>query len=483
MFHAITEKKKSLVILFIISFIVVLSIREIVDPLFAIVMIMWACTFTYSILNIKDSPLLLCFLIAFFVFLLGRQFCYHYLHMEQAYQFLDVTNNETYICLIISFLGIWIGLGLSGKMEFARTAKVSFLENERYNRGYKSVCITVFYLCYMGAVLATILQIIFVQRVGYVASYTEGAGGADIPAVISYLSRFMPIALCLFLATKPSKKEALFPLILYEINAVLTLLTGQRYPFIGASMFVLIYYILRSRDENVWMKKYHYVFLIIAIPVLLLFLNAYDSIRLGNSYNMDSYLKVIREFFILQGGSINVIRRTIYNADQLKDMHLVSFSNIYSTVFENVISRRIFNTTTYTGNSIARAMNSNSLAHRLSYIAYGDAYLVGFGTGSSYIAELLHDFSLAGVFIGNIIYGIVIRKIDKIAFSDRFYDGVKLAMIYYLLFAPRANFDSFIGNVFNLFSVVGFAALIFLTKLYQQLPASVTERIKMIKKR
>ena len=74
--------KTFITISFVVMAIIVFSIAENVNPLFAIAIIIWIWMFSYSILNIKDSPLLFCFLISFFVFLLGRQFVYHYLHDE-----------------------------------------------------------------------------------------------------------------------------------------------------------------------------------------------------------------------------------------------------------------------------------------------------------------------------------------------------------------------------------------------------------------
>lgn len=230
---------------------------------------------------------------------------------------------------------------------------------------------------------------------------------------------------------------------------------------------MLIYYLIRSRYERGWIRKYHYALLIIAIPALMLFMTAYDAIRLDNTFNLEGFIGTLEDFFIQQGGSINVIRRTIFNADQLVDMHLVSFNGIHSVIFENPIATRIFDVQTYSGNSVMRAMNTNSLAHRLSYLAYGNGYLMGRGTGSSYIAELFHDFGVFGVLLGSIIYGVILGKINGITFNNKLADGIKLSMLYYLLFAPRGTFDTFISSVFNLYTIFGFAIIIILSNVFR----------------
>lgn len=458
-------KYKTLFIVLVVVLVVLcLSVIEKVTPYFSCVMVIWVWMFTYSVIYLRKFPLLFCFLISFFVFLLGRQFCYHYLHVEQVYEYLDVENDYTYLCIIVSFIGIIIGLLVSTAHNHKTIKVLSIpLESKKANRGYQTACKIAFYVCYLGTMAAVILQVLYVRRVGYLGSYSDDSEGPGIPTIVSYLSRFTPIALCLYLGTKPSKRKALLPLLLYELYAATTLVTGQRYPFIGISMLILVYFVLRGKTEKGWIKKYHKILLIAAIPALMLFLTAYDSIRLGKTFSFDNFFETIKDFFIQQGGSINVIRRTIHNADQLKDMHLVSFQSTYSAIFENGIGRRLFNITTYSGNSIQRAFHTNDLAHRLSYIAYGNEYLSGKGTGTSYIAELLHDFGLVGVFAGNIIYGVLLTKIDHVDFSHSLWDGIKLAMIYYLLFAPRGGFDSFIGSVFTLQTVLGLIAILFLT--------------------
>lgn len=450
----------------IVISVLAISIVEKVNLLFAIVMIMWAGMFSYAVLSIKYVPFLFCFLVSFFVFLLGRQLCYHYLHIDQVYEFLNVVNDRTYVCLIVSFIGLATGLFVSSKIRIVNPLcdQVRITDYGNNQRSYQIATKIVFYLCYAGTVVATLMQIVFVKRVGYLESYTVEAGGAGIPTIVSYLSRFTPVVFCLYLATKPPKKSTIITLLLYEGYAVLTLMTGQRYPFIGNSMLILIYFILRGKQEKGWIKKYYFVFLLIAIPVLMLFMTAYDALRLGASFSIHNFFEAFEDFFIQQGGSVNVIRRTIYNADQLNDMHMVSFQSVYSAVFENAIVRRLLSIKTYSGNSIEHALYTNSLPHRLSYIAYGSGYLQGKGTGSSYIAELLHDFSMIGVFGGNVIYGILLKKIDRIDFLHSFGDGIKLAMIYSLLLAPRGGFDSFIGNVFNLQTIIGLFMVFFVTK-------------------
>lgn len=437
------------------------------DFMFTLVLLIWLWMFLVSISNLKNHSALFSFLIAFFVFLMGRQFCYTFFDCNELYTFLDSTNTYTYVCIAISLIGIYLGdMFASGKIRFeqVRQRKPSFLESGAYGNNYRFACKIMFYFCYMFTLVYVAMRIVFVQAVGYLASYTDDVGGSGIPTIILWLHSFTPVALSLFLATKPEKKEVLLPAVLYELYAVLTVFTGQRYPFIGISMYLLVYWLIRNKEDGGWVKRYHYLAVVIAVPLLMIFTTAYDSIRIGEPFEFNSIAETLKEFFIDQGGSINTIRRTIYNADEIDDMKLVSFSSTYSTLFENTISRRLCNITVYSNNTIEHALKGHSLAHRLSYIAYGSGYLAGRGIGSSYIAELLHDFGVAGVFLGSIFYGIMLGKISRIGFTDKFRDGILLAMIYYLLQAPRGDFDSFIGGIFSLQSVIFFICIIGLSQ-------------------
>ncbi len=82
-------------------------------------------------------------------------------------------------------------------------------------------------------------------------------------------------------------------------------------------------------------------------------------------------------------------------------------------------------------------------------------YLQGHGVGSCYIAELYHDFGMIGVMIGSFFYGYILKKINNIQFENYLGDGILIAMIYYVILAPRGNFDGFIGGIFSLYSVFG----------------------------
>ncbi|MBQ2311777.1 MAG: O-antigen polysaccharide polymerase Wzy family protein [Firmicutes bacterium] len=443
--------------------VLVLSLTYHFDTLLTVCLLIWAAAFIVYLANLGDNIAFFCFMISFFVFLLGRQVVYSLFERKEVYTYLDVTNDQTYTLLITALVFLCIGSRIgSYKVRLAEGTSrwKSFLDTPDYGRNYSTACKIMFYVCYVFSVASVILHVLYVRRVGYLASYTTQAGGAGVPTFVSYFASFAPVALSLYLATFPSKKASMRALVLYEIYGVLTVFTGQRYPFIGISMFVLSYMFIRNRKEKGWIKKRYYAYVIIAIPVLMILFTAYDSIRQGKAFDFKSTGETVITFFDQQGGSINTIRRTIYNAEQLQDMHLVSLSGTYSAVFENFISRALFGIETFSGNSVARAMAGHDLSARLSWIAYGNGYLSGMGTGSSYIAELFHDFGAVGVAAGSLFYGFALSRISRLEKGNKLLGGIALAMMYYLFLAPRGSFDAFIGGIFRIYSIFLFLVII-----------------------
>jgi hypothetical protein len=297
------------------------------------------------------------------------------------------------------------------------------------------------------------IQAIYIKNGGYLVSYMSE--NKSISPLFSYMTAFSSIALCLYLATNPTKKSALCALFFYEIYGVLTMLTGHRYTFIAISMTVIIYMCIRNRIEGGWITKKYIIAILVMVPFLIIFLLALDSIRVGGEFKFEGGGKSIIAFLDQQGGSINVIKRIFYYKDEIEDLHFTAFDNLRSVLFENAIVRNIFDIKVYSGNSVEHALYGHSLAHRLSYYEYGEMYLQGHGVGSCYIAELYHDFGMIGVMIGSFFYGYILKKINNIQFENYLGDGILIAMIYYVILAPRGNFDGFIGGIFSLYSVFG----------------------------
>ncbi len=445
-----------------------------------VALLLWVAIIMYCLSDVNKHIVLLLFLASFFVFLLGREFCFYFLGLERYYLYLEPYNNITWVLVIISFVFLYIGyqtadiIRVRGKKiqvkAFRKNKGVFYNYYEHIRETHKEAVkrktlqkasLMAFGFCYVISLVDIIQQIKLVRSIGYLGTYAEA--NAVTSSILGYFSSFTIVALGIFLATYPTKRKCFFAIVCYEFYGVLSMLTGHRYTFIAISMFSLTYIVYRNRRDGRWISKRTGVYILVAVPIVLFVMNYIDAIRAGNASKDNNLLGSVVNFLDQQGGSINVIKRVFYYKKQLKDMSLTSFSNMRGAFLENAIMRKLFNIHVYAGNSIENAMHGHFLSHRLSYYEYGNLYLTGHGVGSCYIAELYHDFGIIGVVLGNILYGALIKRITNPGYHHWLRNGMLLAAQYYIYLAPRGDFDGFVGGLFSLTTILGILGILFLS--------------------
>lgn len=449
--------------------VAIASLIKEVNILFFFVLIVWLGIVSWCMTDIKTHIVLFCFSVSFFVFLIGRELCFAYFGLPRYYTYLDTHNNITFFLMIISMLSLMIGYIIADRYSVSangktfiierRTQRIPaylhfFFETDSRRTGVRKAAEIAFYYCLACSFLDAWKQIRLVRNIGYAGTYI--AQNVASSGVLAYFSSFTIVALSIFLATCPSRRSSWAALLAYEAYAVLTMMTGHRYTFVAISMYFLTYVVYRHKREGHWIPKSLVFAIVIAVPFVIVLMNVIDAGRAGKAETASNgLLQAMISFLDQQGGSINCIKRIFYYKDKLSDMVFTSFHNTRTVLFENAILRRLFGIKTYSGNSIENALNGHSLAHRLSWYEYGEYYLQGHGVGSSYIAELFHDFRFAGVVIGNLIYGYVIRRTTDIGDRHYFGNALVFASQYYIYLAPRGDFDGMIGGLFSLTSILG----------------------------
>lgn len=445
--------------------------------LFMSVLMLWFLLVIIALNDWKNNIAFVCFLCSFFVFLLGREACYYYLSLEIPYRFLFSENTFAYIAVLLALTGVGIGnyIDIFPKNAALHRKKTRFLHDVSSGNAGK-ITKYAFFICYIFSMIDISYQIILVRRVGYVSSYTAEAASVGAPGIVVYMGALTTIMFFLFLGTYPEKRIAMMPMALYELYGILMLLTGKRYPFVAISMMILIYMVIRNKTEEGWINKKMMYLIILSIPFLLVFLAVYDAVRVGGTFNFSGIGNTIVAFFRDQGGSINVLKRVKYHEEELRDMSFCSLHNCRSVLFENLLMRKLTGVQVFTGNSVENAMYGHSLSHRLSYYAYGSAYLSGRGVGSCYIAELYHDFGYIGIFAGSVFYGFILHSVNYMTFHSYIRDGVLLAVVYYLLLAPRGDFDGFVGDICSIYSLLGIAVIFIVISLLNRRKSDSSEQ-------
>ncbi|RHV38119.1 O-antigen polysaccharide polymerase Wzy [Ruminococcus sp. OM05-10BH] len=420
-----------------------------VDWKFIVTVMLWSIIFIYSLYRFEERTVLAAFMSTFFMFLLGAYVCNQYLgYSNNVVVFDTYITNHIYNALNIALLGIWIGFLILEKVE-RKGKRANISSSEDYIKIVRQVSKYGFYLLYVPYLVVLIERIRYSNSRGYNEIYLGYS--SSMPYLIRLLANAAPMLLFIFLSTLPSKKECKLSLFLYLLYLFLNLGTGERAEFVIGFLIILIYFFFRNKsltNEERWIGKKEIITLIILAPIALILLNIYGYIRFGEQYeNTGGFLTSILDIFTSQGVSISVIGYEKMYENVIPENKLYSFGTIIDFLKYNPISSVLFDFVEYTGQNAERAINGNSMAHIISYLVLPYNYSLGRGLGSSYIAELYHDFGYIGVFLGNIIYGIVIKVCSSFNKYQIWIRYVCLVMINAILLAPRSTADGFLSSL------------------------------------
>lgn len=432
----------SLVVTNFVAIIVFFMLQ--LDLLTCTILVVWMNMTIYALKDIQNKAILFAFCISFFSFLLGRHMLSYYFDYEVE-SFNERVIVHTNICLLLSLSSLFLSyIIFYRKFKYRKVNNRSNGLPEIYVKQIEHYSLNLYWVFLVCSILYTLYLYLVVQRFGYYGSYTiEGriaTRGNIILVTLNRIDQALPVVLCIYLATFPKRTKCQKVCIWYGVYLLLTLFAGQRGPFILGILFLFIYYSYRNhRDGEVWINRKYIKIAILMFPFLLIGLGLYSKIRANERIEFNSIGDSLIGFVYQNGVSVNVIKRSY----ELED--LLNKDRYYSLHFiHDGIPGLIFGSDEALGNSVQKAKGYH-LAHALPYLLFRDRYLEGRGSGTSYIAELYHDFGYLGVVLGNILYGILLAWICNFKKGHVFSNSVKLLIITRLLWAPRGGFTEFIS--------------------------------------
>ena len=407
----------------------------------------------YCVSDFSRNIYLFCFLLCFFTFLLGGQII-NTIMQVYGYNFSEEIEMHTNIVLTLSLIGLILGYFITDRIgRHKKSTYYSINYQDIYYLNIRFLSKKIFFITYFLWVVILLDNVIYVLQSGYLSYYLSYH--SRIPAIIRQVGYMAPMALFVFLATMPEKKEAKKPIIMYIAYLILSLGTGRRVYFMTGLLIVFAYMMMRNvinPEEEPWIAKKDIIKIILLIPILLVVMYFFEYIRADAYVGESSNYSPIIGFFVRQGTSINVIKYGELFKGRLNPEAHYSFYNIIkwlqgSGEFFNKLFSLNFNFE-IGRQSAETAMEGTYLADFISYNANKSSYLMGMGYGSCYIEELFIDFGYIGVFLGNFLYGIMLCALLKNALGSR--NVWKIALGFYitdlLIKAPRATFDAFIGQ-------------------------------------
>ena len=427
----------------------------------------------------RERVMLFAFSLTFFVFLLGELFV-SYFDKTKLYDEDLKSLLHTYKCLYVSIISIYVGacIGLKIKFKFEEREAPPKPVNANEIESIRTACKILFLFCAICSLAIAVEKLYNVRLMGsYTATFIEYH--SVLPSFVSKMDDMTDMFFFLYLATLPDPRKSKLFFGLKLLIAGLLLLYGMRNVIVLTVLMIALYCIFYE-DANgkrySVIPKWVYGVTALVMPIAFVFFDYVMSIRDGYDYSFGGVFSSLKRIADSLGGSVNVITYG-YDFREMVPDKMYSFGNIKSFLTQNFISRAIWGTEVYQGNTAEMALYGNSFSHTITYLVKRSSYLAGYGMGSCYIAEAFHDFGMAGVIAFNVGYGWILSKFTKMIPNAMMKNTIILMASYNILFAPRSYADGFISCFFN------FSFLFALVVLYVMKRAVQTGHNLFIKSR
>ena len=424
--------------------------NQIVTLLYTLLLLLLSnILFTFT--NIKYYIVNLIFYITIFVFLVIRPT----IDLIREGK-LDLYQTDAYkmafVLLIVAVLGLMIGSFLVPK-RIENENKPKSVSNELLNKNIRKVSLFIFSISYPMYLIRLGERLVYRMNHSYYDYYSNFKSA--LPYITYTISSFMIYAMCIFLATKPGKKESTFVLSLFVLANCINLLIGVRNPFVLSLIFSFIYYFMRNQTEKgIWIGVKEKAMFYIGAPIMMLVMGFLNYARDGAGIGNMSFSELLIDFIYKQGTSFGVLARGfLFNSSlPYRDLRNFTFGPVIDYFARGslgaIFGGKAFEHTT---NSVELAIDSNSYAHNLSYLVLNKEYLRGHGIGSSYIMELYTDYGMIGVFLLSLLLGMLFIAMLQVAYRSRtILFALSLLILNNLFFMPRSSFSE---SFFNLFTM------------------------------
>lgn len=434
---------------------------SIVTLLLTLVMLIVSSTL-YCFNNIKYYIIHLIFYITIFLFLVSRPTIDYFKHglintyQEDAYRF-------SFLAVIISIIGLNIGGLLVSKKEKNKKQVDEIQKSSSFINSIRKVSLVVFFISYPFYLVRLVERLMYRINVSYYEYYAEFK--SELPYFTYTLSTFVVYAMCIYLATKPSKRNSTIVLGLFVTANVINLLIGTRNPFVLSLIFSFIYYFMRNQTEKgVWIGVKEKVVLYIGTPIMMLVMGFLNYARDGEGIGNMSLSELLIDFIYKQGTSFGVLARGyLYGSNlPIREFRNYTFSPIIEYITRGNLGI-LFGGTPFVSanNSIELALESDRYAHNISYIVLGQDYLAGHGIGGSYVMEIYTDYGMLGIFLLSIIMGISFIFMMKSSYKPGILlFSITLLILNNLFFMPRGSFTESFYNLVTL-QFLGIVIVIF----------------------
>ena len=416
------------------------------------ILIFWGCNVVYSLK--KSRFLFLIFNLVVFVFLISRP-TIDLFREDMWWQYRPKENIFSLNGLYISLIFLWIGY-VFGEWIISKREKRMDLNREilpiqvRFSKNLETISLILFYCSILMLFAVELEKFLYMRGRNYEEIYVSFK--TQLPFFVNSISSMNKYFLCMFLATMPSKRKAVIPLMLYVVAAVPYFLIGARYKLVINALFVVVYFIIRETLENKrrWIGNFEKMVFIAGSPIVLAFLGAYNYIREGKKVAYKGVIDLILDFFYKQGVSFDILKIGYKTLPKIKYTGFVNytFGEILDYIMHSNISQVLFHTKSFSaGQNKTLGLYSNLFAHRMAYTAAPKWFLEGHGWGSCYILDTYADWGYIGVVLFSIILGVTFSFMIYFIKRGRIECTIVLLILTNIYYCPRSCASSWISFV------------------------------------
>ena len=441
------------VILFFLNIIIglvgmnVLSYKEIDNGELSILMLVFIVNVFICCLDVKKRFIVLMFHAAVFLFLIGRILIPAIQGKQWWYYYSTEANWFAVYSIILALLAIMGGallLELITSFEIQKSESENIVKRKSMLQMLRLVLV-VCILCYL---IQEVDKLLFMRGRAYEEFFTSYQ--SRMPFLITFPAGCLKYFLCAFLALKPSKRESFVWLAIYVISALPMLKIGVRNPIILNCIFAFSYYVLRdiirTEEEKKWIGGIEKGLIVCIIPIMVLFLGAYNYIREDKAVEL-SAVDLVVDFCYKQGTTYDTVLQGYLYKDELpnnKDINY-TFGAMQEEVLYNSLGKKLFQAKDIgNGNCLKRVYNGYSFSHDLSYVVMKEEYLSGHGRGSSFIIENYIDWGYWGIIFFSLFLGSVCSVSPQMFGKSWITTTIFLVMLQSIFFVPRAESTGFL---------------------------------------
>ena len=405
-----------------------------------------------SLSEVNNRYILFCFNLTYFLFLISGLLVnsYSYSVMKAYLAVSDEALVHTCFCIAISIIIINI-------VYFVLKSPVDCQENEQITNNYtggktlNQIIKILFYVSIVGKFVESFLIYSLSSSMGYSESYTISV---NLPFYFSAPSAAFYLLFCLWLSTKPSKREFIFPIIIVLIMESLILFSGDRSEPMSVILMLSYYVIVQRKNDEFYNINKKQIILIAAAAIGFIYLLQYVSFSRDHNA-MTITENFIIDFFNKQGISAAVIGKGYDLKDSIAEIggHHFTIGAILNYLTQNVVARTLFGINRIKLNSVEAATSGNSYGSTMAYIRFRSSYLNGVGCGTSYIAELYHDGGMMLLILGSALAAILMYyvyvKIINNAHKTFITEALALLLFKNMITLPRNGCFTWLTSTFS----------------------------------